>query len=84
MERPPTNKPTGDLPPTPLTLDGSFILHQMFRVRWTAWRALGSEKKHVLTGAVATFGAMEENKQEPTGSIFAAGPQRRSDDRPFS
>jgi peroxiredoxin len=61
------------LPPTPLTLDGSFILHQMFRVRWTAWRALGSEKKHVLTGAVATFSAMEENKQEPTGLFSLLG-----------
>ena len=73
MERPPTSKQTVDLPPTPLTLDGSFILHQMFRVRWTAWRALGSEKKHVLTGAVATFGAMEENKQEPTGLFSLLG-----------
>ncbi len=73
MERPPRNKPTGDLPPTPLTLDGSFILHQMFRVRWTAWRALGSEKKHVLTGAMAAFAAMEENKQEPTGLFSLLG-----------
>ena len=45
----------------------------MFRVRWTAWRALGSEKKHILTGAVATFGAMEENKQEPTGLFSLLG-----------
>jgi peroxiredoxin len=62
---------TSALPATPLTLDGSYILHQMFRVRWTAWRALGSsDKKHVLTDATTTFGAMEQNKQEPTG-LFA-------------
>ena len=73
IERPPPSKQTGDLPPTPLTLDGSFILHQMFRVRWTAWRALGSEKKHVLTGASATFSAMEANKQEPTGLFSLLG-----------
>ncbi|HVR15546.1 MAG TPA: chlorite dismutase family protein, partial [Candidatus Limnocylindrales bacterium] len=73
MERSPTSKQTGELPPTPLTLDGSFILHQMFRVRWTAWRALGSEKKHVLTGAMAAFAAMEENKQEPTGLFSLLG-----------
>jgi len=29
-------------PATPLTLDGSFMLHQNVPVRWTAWRALGA------------------------------------------
>jgi peroxiredoxin len=59
------------LPATPLTLDGSFILHQMFRVRWTAWRALGnSDKKHILKQAMTTFAAMEQNGPEPTG-LFA-------------
>ena len=62
------------LPSTPLTLDGSYILHQMFRVRWTAWRALGSsDKKHILTQAMTTFGAMEQNKQEPTGLFSLLG-----------
>ena len=62
------------LPATPLTLDGSYILHQMFRVRWTAWRALGSsDKKHVLTQAMAMFGAMEQNKQESTGLFSMLG-----------
>ncbi len=61
-------------PATPLTLDGSYILHQMFRVRWTAWRALGSsDKKHVLTDATTTLGAMEQNKQEPTGLFSVLG-----------
>ena len=62
------------LPAAPLTLDGSYILHQMFRVRWTAWRALGSsDRRHVLTDATATFGAMEQNKQEPTGLFSMLG-----------
>jgi peroxiredoxin len=62
------------LPATPLTLDGSYILHQMFRVRWTAWRALeSSDKKHILTEATTTFGAMEQNKQEPTGLFSMLG-----------
>ncbi|MGH7871663.1 MAG: hypothetical protein ACREQO_05535, partial [Candidatus Binatia bacterium] len=61
-------KPLGaELPATPLTLDGSFILHQMFRVRWTAWCGVGtSERKHILTTTSATFDTMEQNKQEPT------------------
>jgi chlorite dismutase len=61
------------LPATPLTLDGSYILHQMFRVRWTAWRALGSsDKKHILTDAMTTLSAMEHHKQ-PTGLFSMLG-----------
>ena len=30
------------LPAVPLTLEGSSMLHQMLRVRWTAWKALAS------------------------------------------
>ena len=58
----------------PLTLDGSFILHQMFRVRWTAWRALGiTDKKNILARSVETLRAMEENKQQPTGLFSMLG-----------
>ena len=61
----------GDLPPTPLTLDGSYLLHQMFRVRWAAWRALSvAEQEAALDHAAATFHDMEDNKQEATG-LFA-------------
>ena len=74
MEQQSNNKRTSALPATPLTLDGSFILHQMFRVRWTAWRALGSsDRKHLLTQATSTFVAMAENKQEPTATFSMLG-----------
>lgn len=74
MEQSKTNAQTAELPATPLTLDGSFILHQMFRVRWTAWRALGSsDRKHVLTDATTTLTAMEKNQQEPTGLFSMLG-----------
>src|ERR1043165_2278968 len=74
MEHPPTPKAAGALPPTPLTLDGSFILHQMFRVRWTSWRALGSSgKKHVLAGAGAALAAMEADKSASTGLFSLLG-----------
>jgi chlorite dismutase len=71
MEQQPTPQTHGELPATPLTLDGSYILHQMFRIRWAAWRALGSsQQKHILTHATAMFGEMEQNKQEAT-SLFS-------------
>jgi peroxiredoxin len=74
MEHQPTNQKQTELPPTPLTLDGSYILHQMFRVRWAAWRALGaSDQKHILSNATKMFAAMEQNKQECTGLFSMLG-----------
>jgi hydrogen peroxide-dependent heme synthase len=74
MEHSSTSAPDAALPAPPLTLDGSFVLHQMFRVRWTAWRALGSsDRKHVMTDAKSLFGAMEENKAEPTALFSMLG-----------
>lgn len=74
MEHPSTPKAAGALPPTPLTLDGSFILHQMFRVRWASWRTLdNSGKKHVLAGAAAAFAAMEADKSASTGLFSLLG-----------
>ena len=47
-------------PPHPLTLDGAFILHQMFRVRWPAWWALDADaRSRVATEAGSALGAME-------------------------
>ena len=66
--------PNNPLPATPLTLDGSYILHQMFRIRWSAWKALGmAVQKYVLGNSDAAFAAMEQNKQEPTGLFTMLG-----------
>jgi hydrogen peroxide-dependent heme synthase len=66
--------PAGALPATPLTLDGSFVLHQMFRVRWSAWRALAdSDQKHILDRAVPRFAAMGQNNKEPTALFSLVG-----------
>jgi peroxiredoxin len=62
------------LPATPLTLDGSFLLHQMFRVRWAAWRMLSAaEQEFILDQASAIFRRMEENKQEASGLFSMLG-----------
>jgi peroxiredoxin len=34
-----------EIPPFPLTLDGSCVLHQMFRFDWPAWRRLDSSAR---------------------------------------
>src|SRR5262245_49908891 len=64
----------GLLPAVPLTLDGAYILHQMFRVRWSAWRALGaSDQKSILDRATAMFTSMERNKEDPSALFSLLG-----------
>src|SRR5262249_15211776 len=45
----------------PLTLEGASLLHQMFRIRWSAWKALPEERrKAVVEEAARALGAMEQ------------------------
>jgi peroxiredoxin len=49
------------IPAVPLTLEGYSVLHQMFRFRWTAWRALdATEKIDIVREAGSEIGAMEQ------------------------
>ncbi|MEO6165624.1 MAG: hydrogen peroxide-dependent heme synthase [Candidatus Binatia bacterium] len=72
----PQSKPSqiDDLPATPLSLDGSYLLHQMFRVRWPAWKALGrTQQNHVLENAATLFKELAVNKQAATGLFSMLG-----------
>jgi peroxiredoxin len=74
MERETKSPDQNSLPAVPLTLDGSYILHQMFRVRWSAWRALGaSDQRSILERAVARFKINEENKGQPSALFSLLG-----------
>jgi chlorite dismutase len=65
---------TDALPPVPLTLDGSYILHQMFRLRWGSWRALAaSDQKRIIERAVARFDTWEQNKDESSALFSLLG-----------
>src|SRR4051794_11620701 len=35
-----------EAPPVPLTIEGSAVLHQMFRFKWREWRSLPGWHKH--------------------------------------
>jgi chlorite dismutase len=60
MERPDTQ--AHNLPATPLTLEGWSILHQMFRIRWSAWKVLSpTERQQTVTEATAVLEEMEQN-----------------------
>jgi hydrogen peroxide-dependent heme synthase len=51
---------TFELPAVPLTLEGSAVLHQMFRFRWSQWRAKSAEDRARITAqAQAAFAEME-------------------------
>jgi hydrogen peroxide-dependent heme synthase len=41
------------LPPTPLTIEGASVLHQMLRIRWAAWRTLTKERQAELMAQAA-------------------------------
>ncbi|HEU4340859.1 MAG TPA: hydrogen peroxide-dependent heme synthase [Candidatus Binatia bacterium] len=66
--------PAPGLPAVPLTLEGSCILHQMFRVRWSAWRALGaSDQKSILDKATAMLSSMEHDPEQPSALFSLLG-----------
>ena len=44
-----------EIPPHPLTLDGSSVLHQMFRFDWAAWRRIGASDRERALGEVAAL-----------------------------
>ncbi len=49
-----------NLPPVPLTIEGASVLHQMFRVRWPAWRALTAESRaEILAEANPVLAGLE-------------------------
>jgi chlorite dismutase len=65
---------TEALPAAPLTLEGSFILHQMFRLRWPAWRALAaSDQKRIIERATNRFVDWERNGDAPTALFSLLG-----------
>ena len=50
------------MPPHPLTLDGSAVLHQVFRVRWPQWNALaGDRRAEIARQASVEFEAFESD-----------------------
>ncbi|HWB99057.1 MAG TPA: chlorite dismutase family protein, partial [Bryobacteraceae bacterium] len=49
------------LPAVPLTIEGASVLHQMMRVRWSAWKALAeADRQEILKEAAAALAAMEQ------------------------
>lgn len=55
----------GEIPAVPLTLEGAFVLHQMFRIRRGAWRALDDgHRRQISDAAVHVLESWEERRTE--------------------
>lgn len=54
-----------EFPPVPLTLEGQYALHQMFRFRRPAWRALSAaDRERVLAEAIALLSRFEAGSSD--------------------
>lgn len=52
-----------EMPPVPLTLEGAGVLHQMTRVRWSAWRALEAAcRADILNEAAVVIETLEKSR----------------------
>jgi peroxiredoxin len=50
-----------ETPAVPLTIEGSTMLHQIFRFNWKAWRALSAaEQQRISTAATAKLKEIAE------------------------
>ncbi len=72
--QPPSKNDSAEIPPVPLTLEGYSVLHQMMRMRWTAWRHLRpSQKTEIVHEAVGVLGKMEQSSDGPSAMFSLIG-----------
>jgi chlorite dismutase len=60
-----------EIPPVPLTIEGYSVLHQMMRVRWSAWRPLAAADKAVIVNEAAAALARMEQNSEGQSALFS-------------
>jgi hydrogen peroxide-dependent heme synthase len=59
--------PLSEFPPVPLTLEGSFLLHQIFRFDWKAWKKLDANvRARIAAEAIEALKKLERGKN-PSG-----------------
>jgi len=60
-----------EVPPVPLTIEGSSVLHQMFRFDWKAWRRVAAaDREQIANSAVQTLKQMERGDGSSTQSAL--------------
>jgi chlorite dismutase len=62
---------SNDLHAVPLTLEGSSVLHQMFRFRWSEWRKLSETQQHEIAAEASTALLKMENDVSGQTALFS-------------
>jgi peroxiredoxin len=60
-----------DLHAVPLTLEGSSVLHQMFRIRWAEWRKLSPAQQHEIAAEASAALLKMENDVAGQTALFS-------------
>ena len=63
-----TNRP---IPPEPLTMEGSYILHQMIRLRWPQWKACDANRRASEVAAAGALLARHEERSDGQSALFS-------------
>src|SRR6185369_17160600 len=58
-----------NLPPEPLTLEGSSVLHSMYRIRWSALRALSSARRSELISEMQK--SLHDSEREGQSAVYS-------------
>jgi peroxiredoxin len=59
------------IPGVPLTLDGAFVLHQMFRVRWQAWKGLEAPRRAEIVAEAESLFRETEREHPGQTALFS-------------
>ena len=59
------------MPAVPLTIEGYATLHQMMRVRWTAWRALAGDTRRQIADEAAQVLSPMESRPNGQSALFS-------------
>ena len=62
---------SSDLHAVPLTLEGSSVLHQMFRFRWAEWRKLSQAEQHEIAAEASAALLKMENDVAGQTALFS-------------
>jgi hydrogen peroxide-dependent heme synthase len=60
------------LPAVPLTMEGASVLHQMMRIRWSAWRTLSAlARMEILSDAAGALTPMETPSDSRQSAVYS-------------
>ena len=62
---------SAEIPAVPLTTEGYSVLHQMMRLRWSAWRALPAEEKSAIAQEASEALAAMEKHSPGTSALYS-------------